>query len=225
MSLTLYANFISQPSRAVIWALKIKDVDFELVEMKTGSAVFKSDEFKAINPNCLVPAVKDGDFVLTEGMAILQYLGDKYWTGPKDLYPKDAKVRAKINEFLHWHHTNTRLFTLNIFRPEIAKSVNNATPKDLAALEEKDALVAKEFNLLETFLANNDYIAHTDFPTIADFAAYCEIDQLEFMGFEFSKYPKVSAWIARMKAMNFHDEVHQQLKEFVEKLNLRSYQS
>ncbi|OWZ19285.1 Glutathione transferase, theta class [Phytophthora megakarya] len=225
MSLTLYGNFISQPSRAVIWALKITDIDFRLVEMKTGSAVFKSDEFKALNPNCLVPAIKDDDFVLTEGMAILQYLGDKYWSGPEDLYPEDAKVRAKINEFLHWHHTNTRLFTLNIFRPELAKSSDNATPKDLAALEEKDALIAKEFNLLETFLANNDFIAHTNFPTIADFAAYCEIDQLELMGFEFSKYRKASAWIVRMKAMTYNDEVHQQLEEYVKKFNLRSYQS
>jgi glutathione S-transferase len=221
----LYANFISQPSRAVAWALKVKGVDFEFVEMNPGTAFFKSDEFKAINPNRLVPAVKDGDFVLTEGMAILQYLGDRFeWTGPKDLYPKDLQTRAKINEFLHWHHTNTRLFTLNIFRPEIAKKTNTATPKDLAALEEKDALIKKEFALLETFLVNNDYMAHTDFPTIADFAAYCEVDQLELMGFEFVKYPKVSAWIARMKALPFHDQVHKQLKEFVEKLDLRSYQ-
>ncbi|KAG7391198.1 Glutathione S-transferase theta-1 [Phytophthora pseudosyringae] len=224
MALTLYANLISQPSRAVAWVLKVKGVQYEFVEMNPGSAFFKSDEFKAVNPNRLVPAIKDGDFLLTEGMAILQYLGDKYdWTGQKDLYPNDVTVRAKINEFLHWHHTNTRLFTLNIFRPEIAKKLNTATPKDLAALEEKDALIAKEFALLETFLAS-DFIALTDFPTIADFAAYCEIDQLELMGFEFSKYPKVSAWIARMKAIAFHDEVHQQLAGFVEKLDLRSYQ-
>ncbi|KAK1948443.1 Glutathione S-transferase T1 [Phytophthora citrophthora] len=224
MALTLYANFISQPSRAVIWALKVKGVDYEFVEMNPGSAFFNSDEFKAINPNRLVPAIKDGDFLLTEGMAILQYVGDKFeWNGDKDLYPKDVKVRAKINEFLHWHHTNTRLFTLNIFRPEIAKKLNKATPKDLAALEEKDALIAKEFAFLETFLVN-DYIAHTDFPTIADFAVYCEIDQLELMGFEFSKYPKVSAWINRMKAIEFNDEVHQQLAELVTKLDLRSYQ-
>ncbi|KAG6587012.1 Glutathione transferase, theta class [Phytophthora cinnamomi] len=220
MTLKLYANLISQPSRAVAWVLKVKGVDHELVPCNPGSDFFKSDEFKAINPNRLVPAIKDDDFVLTEGMAILQYLGDKYdWTGPKDLYPKDLKVRAKVNEFLHWHHTNTRLFTLNIVRPEISKKLNAATPKDLAALEGKDALVEKEFSLLETFLVN-DYIAHTDFPTIADYAAYTEIDQLELMGYDFSKYPNVSAWIARMKTQPFNEEIHVPLVGFIKQFGL-----
>lgn len=220
MTLKLYANLISQPSRTVAWVLKVKGVDHELVPVNPGSDFSKSDEFKAINPNLLVPAIQDDDFVLTEGMAILQYLGDKYdWTGPKDLYPKDLKVRAKINEFLHWHHTNTRLFTINIVRPEISKKLNAATPKDLAALESKDALIEKVFSLLETFLVN-DFIAHTDFPTIADYTAYCEIDQLELMGYDFSKYPKVSAWTARMKTQPFNDEIHETLRGFVKQFGL-----
>ncbi|CEG43792.1 glutathione theta class [Plasmopara halstedii] len=215
MTLTLYANLISQPSRAVAWVLKVKNVDHKFVEMSPGSDLFKSDEFKAMNPNKLVPVIKDDDFVLTEGMAILQYLSDKYdWTGPSDLYPKDLKVRAKINEFLHWHHTNTRLFTLDILRPEIAKKLKTETPKSQAALEGKDALIAKEFSLLETFLVN-DFIANTNFPTIADYTAYCEIDQLELMGYDFVKYPKVTAWIARMKAQPFNDENHEPLQKFI----------
>ncbi|GMF21708.1 unnamed protein product [Phytophthora fragariaefolia] len=220
MTLKLYANLISQPSRAVAWVLKVKGVDHELVPVTPGSDFFKSDEFKAINPNRLVPAIKDGDFVLTEGMAILQYLGDKYdWTGPKDLYPKDLQVRAKVNEFLHWHHTNTRLFTINIVRPEISKKLNAATPNDVLLLEGKDALVEKEFSLLETFLVK-DYIAHTDFPTIADYTAYTEIDQLELMGYDFSKYPKVSAWIARMKTQPFNEEIHVPLIGFLKQFGL-----
>ncbi|CAI5719499.1 unnamed protein product [Peronospora destructor] len=220
MTLKLYANLVSQPSRTVAWVLKVKGVAHELVSVDPGSDFIKSDEFAAINPNRLVPAIKDDDFVLTEGMAILQYLGDKYeWTGPTDLYPKDLKVRAKINEFLHWHHTNTRLFTIDIVRPEIAKKLKTVTPKDLTALEDKDSLIEEKFDLLETFLAN-DFIAHTDFPTIADYTAYCEIDQLELMGYDFSKYLKVSAWIARMKSQPFNDEIHETLKGFINQFGL-----
>ncbi|KUF84000.1 pectate lyase G [Phytophthora nicotianae] len=205
MTLKLYANLISQPSRSVAWVLKVKSVDHELVPVLPGSDFFKSDEFKAINPNRLVPAIKDDDFVRLDR--------------PEGSVPKDLKTRAKINEFLHWHHTNTRLFTLNIVRPEIAKKLNADTPKDQAALEGKDALIEKECTLLETFLVN-DFIAHTDFPTIADYTAYCEIDQLELMGYDFSKYPKVSAWIARMKTQPFNDEIHEPLKGFLTKFGL-----
>ncbi|RLN45251.1 hypothetical protein BBJ29_002525 [Phytophthora kernoviae] len=219
MTLKLYANFISQPSRAIIWALKVKGEDFELVEMVPGSELFHSYEFKAINPNQLVPVIKDEDFVLSEGMAIITYLADKFqWT---DLYPKDVRARAKVNEFLHWHHTNTRLFTLNIHRPSLAKQDNRATPKDLAALDNMDALIEKELGLLETFL-DKDYIAHTDAPTVADYAAYCEIDQLEMVGIDFSKYKKVSAWMDRMKKLPYHDEVHEPLDAFLTKKPHRS---
>lgn len=221
MTLTLYANLISQPSRAVAWVLKVKGVDHEFVLMNPGSDFYKSEEFQAMNPNKMVPVLKDDDFVLTEGMAILQYLGDKFdWTGPKDLYPKDPKVRAKIHELMHWHHTNTRLFTLDIIRPEIAQKLKSDTPKSRAALEGKDALIAKEFSLLETFLVN-DFMANTDFPTIADYTVYCEIDQLELMGYDFAKYPKVTAWIARMKAQPFNDEIHEPLKQFLIKFDLQ----
>uniref|UniRef100_A0AAV1T2T5 Glutathione S-transferase n=1 Tax=Peronospora matthiolae TaxID=2874970 RepID=A0AAV1T2T5_9STRA len=225
MPLQLYANFISQPSRTVIWVLKVKNIDFNLVEKNPGSDFFKTDEFGALNPNRLVPVIKDDDFVLTEGMTILLYLSDKLgWNGPKDLYPKDVKVRAKIHEYLHWHHTNTRLFTINIFRPATAKQSNSATGKDLEALGGTDDLIAKVFGLLEVFLVN-DYIAHTNFPTIADFAAYCEIDQLELMGFQFSKYPKVAAWIGRMKKTAYNEEVHQKLEVYIDEHGLRNFRS
>jgi len=108
------------------------------------------------------------------------------------------QTRAKVDEFLHWHHTNTRLFTLQILRPAAAKAAGGASPADLAFLEKADALIEKEMTLLETFL-DKDYIAHTDAPTVADYAAYCEIDQLEMMGYDFAKYANVTAWIARMK--------------------------
>ena len=225
VALQLYANFISQPSRSVIWVLKVKNIDFNLVEMNPGADFFRSAEFGALNPNRFVPVIKDEDFVLTEGMAILQYLGDRFnWTGPGDLYPKDAKVRAKINEYMHWHHTNTRLFTINIFRPATAQRNNSATGKDLEALAGTDDLIARVFGLLEVFLVN-DYIAHTNFPTIADFAAYCEIDQLGMMGFQFSQYPKVSAWIGRMKMIAHYEEVHQKLEVYIDERGLRNFHS
>lgn len=108
------------------------------------------------------------------------------------------KTRAKVDQFLSWHHTNTRLFTLQIVRPAVNKARGKASPSDFAILGKTDALIEKEMTLLETFL-DKDYIAHTDAPTVADYIAYCEIDQLEMMGYDFTKYPKATAWIERMK--------------------------
>ena len=47
-------------------------------------------------------------------MAILQYLAAKFST-PDHWYPKDAAARAKINEYLNWHHSNTREGATGVF--------------------------------------------------------------------------------------------------------------
>ncbi|KAG7396712.1 Glutathione S-transferase theta-1 [Phytophthora boehmeriae] len=84
-----------------------------------------------------------------------------------------------------------------------------------------DALIEKELALLETFL-DKDFVAHTDAPTVADYAVYCETDQLEMVGVDLSKYKKVSVWMDRMKKLLYHDEVHEPLGEFLTKYGLRA---
>lgn len=61
-----------------------------------------------INPTGRIPAIKDNanGVVLYESPAILQYLADRY--GKQQYYPSDVRQRAKINEYLHWHHEHTR---------------------------------------------------------------------------------------------------------------------
>jgi len=50
-------------------------MDEVLVDLMTGAHM--QPEYAAINPNCLVPMLEDGDLKLTESSAILKYLADK----------------------------------------------------------------------------------------------------------------------------------------------------
>ncbi|TYZ61372.1 hypothetical protein PybrP1_005242 [[Pythium] brassicae (nom. inval.)] len=268
MPVQIYANLISQPCRAVVWALKVKDADWELVQTDFGGELIKSDEFKAMNPSGFVPVLKDGDFTMFEryavtlflsairvlcgcdmlcgpvsqhsklttacllatvcspaplpaySNAIFVYIADKFgWT---DLYPTDPLARAKVNEYLHWHHTNTRLFTQKIIRPLLSKKLGApVTPEMLADIKKVDETMTKVSERLEKFLVK-DFIAHSDAPTIADFAAYCEFDQLELIGYDFAKFPKVHAWLKRMEAVPHYDEVHAPLIGFLKSIGLSS---
>ena len=52
---------------------------------------------------------------VTESNAILIHLAEKYgWT---DLYPQN--LRTEIHQYLFWHGGNTRLLSLEIFRPTL----------------------------------------------------------------------------------------------------------
>ena len=76
-------------------------MDEQLVDLMTGAHL--QPPYAAINPNCLVPMLEDGDLKLTESSAILKYLADKIGS---PTYPKDLKARAKVNEMMDWINTN-----------------------------------------------------------------------------------------------------------------------
>ncbi|KAG3115337.1 hypothetical protein PI124_g1299 [Phytophthora idaei] len=220
MTIKLYANLISQPSRAAEWVMRLKKLNHEFVVADFGAPIFKSPEFLALNPNGLIPVLQDGDFSLFEGSAIMQYLAEKNgWT---DLYPADAQAHAKVNQYLHWHHTNARLITPKVLVPLMHTKQNAATPDEAILIKETPALLAKLSDLMEKFLVK-DFVAETDQPTIADIAAYCEFVQVEFMGiYDFSKHPKLAAWLKRMKSVPHHDEMQAPLDEFLTSLGLKT---
>ncbi|CAI5741381.1 unnamed protein product [Peronospora destructor] len=219
MTIKLYANLVSQPARAVEWVLRLKKQDHELVVVDFGSSIFNSAEFLALNPNGLIPVLQDGDFSLYEGHAIMQYVAEKFgWT---DLYPADAKAHAKVNQYLHWHHTNVRHLTSKVLVPLMHSKQNTVTPDEAVLIKDASSVITKQAELVEKFLVK-DFVAETDQPTIADFAAYCEIVQIELMGiYDFSKYPKLSAWLKRMKVLPHHDEIHKPLDQFLTAMELK----
>ncbi|MFT4080014.1 glutathione S-transferase family protein [Rhodomicrobium lacus] len=57
-------------------------------------------EFLDLNPNGLVPVLRDGSFTLWESHAVLRYLAAKY--GPPGYYPVDFQGRAIVDQWLDW---------------------------------------------------------------------------------------------------------------------------
>lgn len=72
-----------------------------------GKGENRTDEFKKINPMMQVPAIKDGDFCMSESHAILRYLHST-WKCADHWYPSDFKKWAKVEQYLDWHHTYLR---------------------------------------------------------------------------------------------------------------------
>jgi glutathione S-transferase len=66
-----------------------------VVNLMTGEHF--QEPYVSINPNCMVPAIDDEGFVLTESSAILKYLAEKYQS---PAYPSDLKQRARVNEMM-----------------------------------------------------------------------------------------------------------------------------
>lgn len=154
---------------------------------------------------CVAIRILGLSYAVAYSNAIMTYLAEKHqWT---DVYPTDLHARAKVNQYLHWHHTHVRLSTIQVLRPFVMRERNKSTPASLEFIATKDATITKFVTILEQFFVA-PYVAESAHATLADYACYCELDQLEAMGaFDFSMYPKTSEWMARMKvqkAAGFH---------------------
>ena len=94
--LKLYSYFRSSASYRVRIALHWKRVPFEYiaVHLIKAGGMQNLPDYRVINPMGHVPALVDGDFILAESMAIVQYLEDLH-PEPR-LFPRAAQTKARV---------------------------------------------------------------------------------------------------------------------------------
>ncbi|KFK33439.1 hypothetical protein AALP_AA5G013800 [Arabis alpina] len=97
--LKLYSYWRSSCAHRVRIALTLKGLEYEyipvnLVKGDQFGSVFRfvPEDFKEINPMGTVPALVDGDVVISDSFAIIMYLDEKYPEPP--LLPRDLHKRA-----------------------------------------------------------------------------------------------------------------------------------
>ncbi len=156
--------------------------------------------------------------------AILCYLADKYSWG--ELYPRELRLRSKVNQYLHAHHCLTRLATLKLMAPHVLvvfggipsqnplSYVNNSNIAQVMhadnPLEEGRRIVNPVLEFIDDeYLGGHDFVAGSPEATIADIACYEELAQLEAANLmRFDDFPGLAAWVERIKQLPWHDPVH-----------------
>lgn len=136
-----------------------------------------TDNYEKINRFKVVPCIIDGDFKLSESIAILRYL-DETQRGSDSLYPKDAKQRARIDEYLEWQHLNTRAGCSGFFREQFILPLLTGKPSDENQLNWIKKMRDGALKKIETvWLTDSAFIAG-DKLTAADLFAATEIEQI-----------------------------------------------
>lgn len=94
--LVLYGYWRSSASYRVRMALNLKGLDYEqrAVHLVRGGGEQHSDAYRALNPQGQVPTLKHGERVVTQSLAILEYLEDVFPDTP--LLPGDPDGRARV---------------------------------------------------------------------------------------------------------------------------------
>jgi len=148
-------------------------------------------EFRALNPNAMVPVIRDGDFVLWESNSIIRYLAGRYHG--ESLYPSDPCERARCDQWIDWQASElnrawsyaflalVRLSPAHRDRQQIELSCANWTTHMAIVegqLERTGAFIAGEaFSLADIpiALSANRWLEtplpHADFPALAAYMA------------------------------------------------------
>ncbi len=92
----LYSYFRSSASYRVRIALKLKGLayDYVPVHLVRGGGEQFGEAYRALNPAALVPALDDDGKVLTQSLAIIEYLDETHPQPP--LLPVDPAGRARV---------------------------------------------------------------------------------------------------------------------------------
>ena len=84
----------------VLWCCAELGIDFERVDWGGKFGGNNDQAYREMNPNGLVPTLKDGDFILWESNSIMRYLNVKYGGGR--LLPATPEGMANANRWMDW---------------------------------------------------------------------------------------------------------------------------
>ncbi len=100
MSLVLYYGSGSPWAWRAQLALEHKALPYERKVLSFSAGDTLKPEFVALNPRHRVPVLVDGDFVLYESNAIVEYLDEAYPGRGAPLFPGDARTRAHVRRLI-----------------------------------------------------------------------------------------------------------------------------
>jgi glutathione S-transferase len=178
--------------RAVAYELGI---ELEPIHVDLPNRGNQTPAFLALNPNGFVPVLVDDDFVLWESTAILRYLSAMHGNA---LVPSTPRGQAEVERWLAWQLAHLGPAMKKVAFERIVKKLTGQGTPDEAVIAAASAEFAKLTALLDTALAEREYLAGT--LSLADFALASHYSLAPVCGLDVAPYPRAQGWLARVLA-------------------------
>jgi glutathione S-transferase len=184
-------------SRKVLAGLELLSTPYEVTHVNYFAGAHKQSPYIELNPNGMLPAVKDGDFTLWESGAILQYAADQ--SASDKHYPRDPKKRADVNRWLLWEAAHWQPSCYVFFIENAVKPLMKA-PTDKALVDKEMVNWRRLAGILDGRLAKSKWLAG-DTVTIADIAVAAPMHMHKRQGLPVDDFPNLKRWIAEVEKL------------------------
>jgi glutathione S-transferase len=195
----LYMNAMSPNVRRVRLTAAVLGTDLEEKKLDFTKGEHKNPEYLALNPNGAVPTLVDGDYVLTESRAIVQYLASK--KPESGLLPRDEKARADVLRWQFWDasHFSPQLGTFTF--EKLIKAMMGMGEPDQRRIEDALTNFRRFAAVLNKRLEGKKYVVD-DALTIADLTIASSLMYAKQTDAPLGEFPNIQAWFARISDMD-----------------------
>jgi len=195
----LYHNPLSPNVRRVRLTAAVLGIELEEKKLDFAKGEHKNPEYLALNPNGAVPTLVDGDFVLTESRAIMQYIASK--KPESGLLPRDEAGRADVTRWQFWDaaHFSPQMGTLGFER--VIKGMMGLGEPDVAKVQDALGNFRRFAAVLDKRLEGKQYIVGNAL-TIADLTLASSLMYAKQVEAPLAEFPNVNAWFSRISALD-----------------------
>lgn len=188
----LHFNPLSSNSRRVTLTAHLLGVSLEENRIDLRDPAARAG-LEAINPNKKIPVLEDGDFVLWESIAIMQYLCDG--VPGQTLYPAERRARADVNRWLSWSqaHWTPPIGGLG-FEHRWKKFVTGGDA-DPGQVQRHEAAFRQFAGVLDSALADRAWLVGSSI-TLADIAVGTPLMSAAMYRLPLEPYAHIKRWFA-----------------------------
>ncbi len=179
--------------RKVLWLCAEMQLAIEHEEWGSGFRSTQMPEFLALNPNALVPVLRDGELVLWESNTICRYLAGR--EGRSDLLPTAPEERALVEQWMDWQATELNNAWRYAFMALVRKSPAHTDPEALAT---SVAEWNRHMQMLDAQLGKTGAYAAAASFTLADVVLGLSTHRWFMTLMERPSLPAVEAYYARL---------------------------
>ena len=194
----LYQNPASTNARRARLTAAVLGIDLEEVVVDLRKGEHKRPEYLALNPNGAVPTLVDGDFILTESRAIMQYLAAKQ--PHSGLFPLDERARLQVTRWQFWDASHFSPAVGTVFFEKVLKRLFGRGEPDPARIAEGLANHRRFMAVLDGQLSNRNYVVG-DGLTLADLTLATSLMYEKTLELPIAEFPNVRDWFARVTAL------------------------
>jgi glutathione S-transferase len=199
----IYGAMLSPFVRKVCLAAAEKGISYEMKSAAPGSA---DPDFVAASPFGKIPAMKDGEFTLSDSSAIVAYMEAKH-PAPA-LLPGEAQARGKAVWFDEYADTILAASGLKVLFNRLVGPKFLKIPGDEAVAAQGEAELPRLYAYLESVAPRDGWLVGDSF-TLADIAVASMLRTLEYVAVDPSpaSCPAIAAWYGRVRARPAWQEV------------------